>query len=252
MMSTYGRDFAEVYDSAGFSGFSERMIPYIDKVLKRLDYRPKTLLDLACGTGTAAIILAKRGLKVYGVDISLHMLRVAERKAEDAKVHIKFTRSDMINFILPEKVDLVISLFDSINYLVKSDKLLAMFERVRLHLKKGGLFLFDFNTLYTIKYVWDNSVHISPLSENLLIIESNTYNERSKTTTKMLTLFAKQKKEIFKRICEKHVERGYTLEEIKALLIRAGFGLLNCYDCFTFNEPKPETRRIFCVGKKVA
>lgn len=249
-MNAYGRGFAEIYDKAGFSAFSERMMPYIGEILKRLNYQPKSVLDLACGTGTAAIYFAKEELKVYGVDGSVHMLNVAKRKAEREKVHIDFFHADMRRFSLPSKVDLAISLFDSLNYLTELDDLVKAFSSVKKNLVNGGFFMFDMNTSYGIKYGWDNSMHLSWRNEDTFIVDSNIYDENTKTVTKMLTIFVRRKGELFERVHEKHVERGYTVKEIKHALEEAELTLLNFYECFTYMEPKPETRRVFCVCQK--
>jgi ubiquinone/menaquinone biosynthesis C-methylase UbiE len=207
-------------------------------------------LDLACGTGTAAVSFAKQGLKVYGVDGSVYMLNVARKKAQREKVHIDFLHSDMRSFSLPSKVDLAVSLFDSLNYLTELDDLIMAFRRVEEHLNNGGFFMFDMNTFYGIKYSWDNSVHLSWMGEDVFIIDSNTYDENTRTATKTLTIFVKRKDELFKRIKEQHAERGYTVSEIKHALKEAGLTPLNFYECFTYVEPKPETRRVFCVCQK--
>jgi ubiquinone/menaquinone biosynthesis C-methylase UbiE len=249
-MNAYERGFAEIYDKAGFSAFSERMIPYIGEILKQLNYQPKSVLDLACGTGTAAISFAKQGLKVYGVDGSAHMLKVARRKARKEKVRIRFLHSDMRSFTLPAKVDLAISLFDSLNYLTQLDDLVTVYRRVRLHLNKGGFFMFDMNTLYGIKYRWDNDVHLSWMGEDIFMIDLNNYDENTHTVTKTLTIFVKRKNELFERIRERHIERGYTVKEIKQAVKKAGLTLLNVYECLTYKEPKPETGRAFYICRK--
>jgi len=247
--STYGKGFAQVYDKAGFSSFSERMIPYIDQNLERLNFQPESVLDLACGTGTAAILLAKRGLRVYGVDGSQHMLRIAKQKAAEEKVRVEFLLSDMRSFTIPGKVDLVVSLYDSLNYIAKLEELVSVFVRVREHLKENGCFMFDMNTLYNMKYGWDNRFSVFWITDDIFAIESNVHNQKRRTTTKSFTFFVKREDELFERILEEHTERGYTANEIEAALTDAGLELVRCYECFTFTKPQLQARRIFCIGK---
>jgi len=247
--STYGKGFAQVYDKAGFSSFSERMIPYIDQNLERLSFQPESVLDLACGTGTAAILLAKRGLRVYGVDGSQHMLGIAKQKAAEEKVHVEFLLSDMRSFTIPGKVDLVVSLYDSLNYIVKLEELVSVFVRVRKHLKENGRFMFDMNTLYNMKYGWDNRFSVFWMTDDIFVIESNVHDQKRRTTTKSFTFFVKREDELFERILEQHTERGYTANEIEGALTDAGLELVSCYECFTFTKPQLEARRIFCIGK---
>ena len=249
--SNYGKGFAQVYDKAGFSSFSERMIPYIDQNLERLNFQSESVLDLACGTGTAAILLAKRGLRVYGVDGSQHMLKIAKQKAADEKVHVEFLLSDMRSFTIPETVDLVVSLYDSLNYILKPEELVSVFMRVRQHLKENGLFMFDMNTLYNMKYGWDNRFSVFWMTDDILVIESNVHDLSRRITTKSFTFFVKREEELFERILEEHTERGYTANELEGALTDAGLELVSCYECFTFTKPQPEARRIFCIGKNL-
>ena len=71
-------------------------IRYLEAVFRRfLPRRPRTILDLACGTGTHAIRLARRGHEVVGVDLSRDQLAIARRKARRARSPVLFVRADM-------------------------------------------------------------------------------------------------------------------------------------------------------------
>ncbi|NIP66578.1 methyltransferase domain-containing protein [Candidatus Bathyarchaeota archaeon] len=245
--STYGEGFAQVYDRAGFSAFSERMIPYLDQNLERLNLQPQSILDLACGTGTAAILLAQRGFKVYGVDRSEEMLEIARKKSAKERVQVEFVLSDIRNFVLPEKVDLAISLYDSLNYILEREELVSVFGRVKRYLKENGLFMFDMNTLYKIKYGWDNSFRVFWITHDILVIEGNAYDQESNTTTKNFAFFVKKKDELFERVLEEHTERGYTIDEIERGVEDSGLQFIDCYECFTFKQPQSNTGRIFYI-----
>ena len=225
------------------------MIPYIDQNLERLSFQPESVLDPACGTGTAAILFAKRGLKAYRVDGSQHMLKLANQKAAEEKTHVEFLLSDMGSFTIPEKVDLVVSLYDSLNYIVKLEELVSVFVKVRQHLKENGFFMFDMNTLYNMKYGWDNRFSVFWMTDDIFVIESNVHDQKRRTTTKSFTFFVKREDELFERILEEHTERGYTANELEGALTDAGLELVRCYECFTFTKPRPEARRTFCIGK---
>ena len=71
--------------------------------------------DLACGTGTTALDLAARGIRMYGVDLSPDMCRAARRKARQRKTRLRVIQADMRDFRLPERVDLILSEYDAIN-----------------------------------------------------------------------------------------------------------------------------------------
>ena len=79
-MTAYEK-FARVYDQMGSDKFSARMFEYTQQILTRLKYQPKSVLDLACGTGTAAMMWAANDVAALGIDGSAQMLTMARRKA---------------------------------------------------------------------------------------------------------------------------------------------------------------------------
>ncbi len=99
--------YAAVYDLQGQSRWSERMVAFVQDLLPRYDAAPSRLLDLACGTGTAALRFAAQGFRVTGIDGSATMLEVARQKAADEGAEIAFTQQDMRAFTVPEPVDLL-------------------------------------------------------------------------------------------------------------------------------------------------
>lgn len=119
----------------------------IEAVFKRYQTKPRTILDLGCGTGSHAVMLAKRGYVVTGVDRSLHMLETAREKARAEKVDISFIQQD-ISTLTPaplngETFDAVISMFAVMGYLTENAQLAKTFSNIRGYLKPGGVFLFD-------------------------------------------------------------------------------------------------------------
>ena len=62
----------------------EATVDFYYEILKQEGLKPRTAVDLACGTGSVTAILSKKGLQVIGVDMSEEMLTVASQKAEDA------------------------------------------------------------------------------------------------------------------------------------------------------------------------
>jgi SAM-dependent methyltransferase len=115
---------------------------YVRDLIVRNKPGAKTLLELGCGTGAVLKILA-RSYDVVGLDLSPRMLAIARRKLPRARL----VHGDMVNFDLHEKFDVIICVFDSINHVLRFTDWKQVFRRAALHLEKGGLFLFDINTV---------------------------------------------------------------------------------------------------------
>lgn len=124
------REFALFY-ARGYQNLSRTIAEPLPQVLERFGLKPKRVLDLACGEGTFAVEIAKRGYQVTGVDLSPDMLRFAREKAKEAGVDVKFIEQDMRDLQLDEKFDLVTCWGDSLNYLLKYDDLVKTFRNVR-------------------------------------------------------------------------------------------------------------------------
>ena len=245
-MSIYER-YAEIYDRSGQMAFSLRMIPYVSQVLEQRAFVPESVLDLACGTGTLALAFAQRGWRVYGVDASAAMLEQARRKADQLGLTVLFSQQDMRSFVLPERVDLVTCLFDSLNYLLTVEDLERAFRRVAAHLKPGGLFLCDMNTIWALSQIWDDNTYFQE-SEGLSIVMQSQYNPTAHVATVRLVAFIRRDG-LFERIEETHAERAYAERTVAAAMRRARLEVLDRYEAFAFHPPVSSTPRILWVAR---
>ena len=118
-----------------------------------LDSGRNLVLDLGCGTGTLTELLASRGYDMIGVDNSMSMLEIAMQKRAQDKSGVLYLLQDMRELDLYSTVGTVISVCDSVNYILEEDELLEVFRSVNNYLFPGGLFIFDFNTDYKYREV---------------------------------------------------------------------------------------------------
>ena len=139
MIKPYER-LSTVYDP-GWSDFSKQYIDLISELLTERGITQARILDIACGTGTLAVELAKCGHVVHGIDSSREMIRIARSKATGLS-NITFDIQDMVQFSIDRTFDLVTCTFDSINYIRKMNHLRELFFRIASVLHKGGLFIF--------------------------------------------------------------------------------------------------------------
>ena len=108
-----------------------------------LHRRPASLLDLGCGTGSHALVLAERGYEVTGIDASAAMLRVARGKARGRR-NPAFARADMRRFDLGRTFDAAVCMDGAFTHLLMGRDVLAHLRAVRRHLRPGGAYAFEF------------------------------------------------------------------------------------------------------------
>ncbi|HET7041788.1 MAG TPA: class I SAM-dependent methyltransferase, partial [Gemmatimonadales bacterium] len=136
--------YAPHYDPQGQGQWSLALIDFtLTTLLPRYRRRPRTALDLACGTGTAVLALARAGLATIGLDRSRAMLAIARDKATRASVPCHFVRADLRAFAFARPFDLITCCYDSLNYLADPTDLRAAFAQTRAALAPGGLFVCD-------------------------------------------------------------------------------------------------------------
>jgi SAM-dependent methyltransferase len=124
------------------------------KILGKILPRVTSACDLCCGTGTLAILLAQRGIRMYAADQSAAMCRHTRTKARQAGVRITVSQQDMRGFRLPEPVDLITCEYDALNHVPRKTDLLRVLRSVARNLKPGGHFAFDVNNRPAFEQIW--------------------------------------------------------------------------------------------------
>jgi len=133
------KNLSEVYDL--LSTNYDRFFEFIEEAIRDHAANPRSILELACGTGNILRHFAGR-YEVSGLDISVSMLDQARKKLPD----VPLFRMNMSDFSLYRKYDVILCMFDSINHILKYENWLKTFKCVRNHLNHGGIFVFDMNT----------------------------------------------------------------------------------------------------------
>lgn len=224
------------------------MIDYLSRLLPHHGFAGTTALDLACGTGTVALALARQGLQVYAIDGSPAMIEQARCKVAESEIAISLSCQDVRSFTLPTQVDLVTCLYDSLNYLQSPVDLTQAFRQVRAALRPGGLFLADVDTPAALIHIWGCDTYFGE-SPTVSIVMQNTYDADRSMSTVTITGFVRRG-DLYERFQEEHVQRGYTSAEVTTALTTAGLRLVAQYECFSFADPGPASQRIMYVARR--
>ncbi|MGB4657925.1 MAG: class I SAM-dependent methyltransferase, partial [Mobilitalea sp.] len=206
--------------------------------------------ELGCGTGSITRRLAKSGYDMIGIDNSEEMLAIARDKSAEAKDSILYLCQDMREFELYGTVAAVISVCDSMNYILTEEDLLQVFKLVNNYLDPQGLFIFDLDTQYEYEEVLGDNT-IAENREDGSFIWENTYYEEEMINEINLTLFQPaEDSELFKKYEETHYRRAYPLDRIKQLIEEAGMELVAVYDALTEKKPKKNSERVYIIARE--
>ncbi len=208
-----------------------------------------TILDLGCGTGTLTQLLARKGYDMIGVDNAQEMLQIAMEKRDESGLDILYLLQDMREFELYGTVGAVVSVCDSINYLLEEEEVLRTFKLVHTYLYPGGVFIFDFNTVYKYSQIIGDAT-IAENREDCSFIWENYYHEAEEINEYDLTIFVRSKEALFQRFQETHYQRGYRLEQMCRLVEQAGLKILETLDADTREAAGQESERVYIVAKK--
>ncbi len=242
-------EFAAVYDIFMDDTPYEMWCERIRERLVSYGIAEGLVLDLGCGTGTLTELLAKAGYDMIGIDASQEMLGRALQKRDVSGHDILYLCQDMREFELYGTVRAAVSLCDSVNYILEPEELLGVFRLINNYLDPGGIFLFDFNTDYKYREVIGDTV-IAENRESCSFIWENYFEEKDCINEYDLTFFVKEADARYRKFTETHYQRGYTLEEMKALLKRAGLILLEAFDADSGGAAGPKSERIGIAARE--
>ncbi|MDO4293463.1 MAG: class I SAM-dependent methyltransferase [Eubacteriales bacterium] len=242
-------DFAQVYDRFMDETPYREWSCFVADRLRQAGIGDGLVLDLGCGTGSMTELLAQEGYDMIGVDLSDRMLDIAMEKRARSGQDILYLQQDMREFELYGTVRAVVCLCDSLNYLLREEELLQTFRLVNNYLDPGGLFLFDFNTVYKYEMVIGDSV-IAENREDCSFIWENYYEPQGQLNEYDLTVFVQQEKGLFRKFTETHLQRGYTLETVRSLVERAGLCFVEALDGDTHGPVTKQSGRIFVTARE--
>lgn len=239
----FGKEYAYAYDFLYKNKNYNKECDFIQGIFKKYSLKPKTILDLGCGTGGHALILAKNGYKVTGIDRSKEMLAIAQRKARERNLNVKFINQNMEKLDVGKSYDAVISMFSVIGYLTDNSEFTKVCANVKKHLNNNGIFIFDCWNGYAvlnkkpaigIREAWLNNKEkiirsIEPVRDILNHTVETRFRSRRLKGNRLI-------KETF----ESHLVRFWFPQEIKYYLEVAGFRKINLCPLLGLNKQLTE------------
>lgn len=245
-MSEYNA-FAEVYDRlTGNIEYSKRA-EFIRTLLKRNGVKDGAIvLDLACGTGSLTVELAKSGYDMIGVDSSPMMLSQAQDKMYDNELSMLFLCQSMTELDLFGTIDAAICTLDSLNHLDTPEEIRETISKVGLFMNHGGIFIFDVNTIYKHREILGNNTFVYDCDEVYCVWQNQLNADNSVDIS--LDIFELDDG-VYYRESEGFKEIACPIEDYKAWLKEADFEVIDIYDEMTFNPLCDTTQRAVFVAK---
>jgi SAM-dependent methyltransferase len=225
---------------------------FVDRIFRELSAvgehaRPR-LLELACGTGRHAIELERLGYDIVATDYSTDMLECAKRRGAAVGARAAFHFADMRRLsdappLAEQAFDGVYAMFDSIGYVQTNEAIAEVFAGVRGLLAPGGLFVFEFWHAAAMLRSFDPlRVRRWPTSTGEIVRISQTTIEPARQLSHVsYDILDLRDDGTFERIRETQTNRYFLLQEMLALVARAGFSTVRAFAGFSWDAPIDET-----------
>ena len=222
-------------------------VEFYMQILEREALTPRTAVDLACGTGSVALLLAQKGMEVTGVDMSADMLCVAFQKAQKQENAPFFVCQPLQRLRLPRGVDLAVCALDSLDYITDPQDCRQAIARVYKALNPGGCFIFDVNTPEKLRAM-DGQIFLDE-DEDVYCVWRGEFDEQTNICTYYMDLFQREG-ERWNRSYEEHREYAYSAEQLTRFLRQAGFTHIEIYADRRFEAPAEGEQRIYMKARK--
>ena len=237
---------ARYYDQLTGDVAYEKWADYLQRQFRRHKGEIRTVAELACGTGTLAALLARRGYQVTAVDRSSDMLSQAEQKCRE--LDVRLLCQDLSRLRLTEQVDAAVCCLDSVNYITRPSLLRQAFRRICQALVPGGLFVFDVKTPAALEGA-DGQVYLDE-TEELFCVWRGEYFPRRRVCGYGIDLFALRADGSWERGGEYHEEYAYTLDELAVWLEQAGFTHIRQFGDRRMTPPREGEQRVFFTAER--
>ncbi len=223
------------------------VVDFYMQILEREGLKPRTAVDLACGTGSVAILLAGMGLQVTGVDMSEDMLCQASAKAQSLPQPPLFICQQLQRLQLPRGVDLAVCALDSLDYITAPADCALAIRRIYRALNVGGCFIFDVNTPQKLRAM-DGQVFLDE-DDDVFCVWRGEFDEQTNICSYGMDLFQRTG-DRWVRSFEEHREYAYSETQLVGYLRDAGFTSIRVYADRRLEAPGENEQRIYIKARK--
>ena len=245
-MNAY-KNLASSYDRLTSDVDYKGWVEFAQEILKKECLSPRTVADLACGTGSATRILAEQGYRVTAVDLSEEMLTEAMDKCADLEEMPTFVHQNLAELRLPRAVDMAVCFLDSLDYILDPADCEKAICRTYKALNPGGIFIFDVNTPEKLRAM-DGQVFLDE-DDDVYCVWRGEFDEDTNICSYGMDLFQREG-EVWHRSFEEHREYAYSIEQLKGFLKKAGFTKIEVYADRLFCNPRDGEQRVWFKARK--
>ena len=225
----------------------EAIVAFYQQILDREGVTPRSAMDLACGTGSVALLLAEKYDRVLGVDLSEEMLTVALQRAMEQENMPQFICQPLQQLRLPRAVDLAVCALDGLDYILDPADCKEAIRRVYKALNPGGIFIFDVNTPEKL-LAMDGQVFLDE-DDDVYCVWRGEFDEKTNICSYGMDLFQREG-DVWHRSFEEHQEYAYSVEQLTQYLQAAGFTRIRVYADGELKDPRPGEQRIYFSARK--
>ena len=213
-------NFDKYYDLIFSNKNYKKEVSYILKKTKSL--KLKRILDFGCGTGSHSNLIHKsKKVTIFALDQNKSSIKIAKSKNKN----IHFSSKDLKS-LKEDNFDLVISMFNVVNYFRDFKKIISFFKDIKKKSSKDSLFIFD---AWNGSFIFNSkTVEEKRILKNKDFILTNNIKSTKNPLSKKISLYYKINIDFFKKkkkinINQKLIQYLWTPKEIKNALILAGF-----------------------------
>lgn len=256
-MSVFER-YAHYYDSLYQEKDYLAEVRYINDLITKWANRAQSILDIGCGTGQHAALLAQSGKFVHGVDQSEEMIKVALKRKMNTLLcnggQLEFTCSDIQTMGFKKTYDVITALFHVMNYQENVGAFITAMHTIKAHLQPGGIFIFDswygpavenFEPELRVKRFEDETNKI------IRIAEPDYFKQEQRVDVNYQMLVLNKIGGLYQEFVECHKIRYFFMSDIEDMLSEAGFKIIFSEEWLTGESPSIETWSVTIVAQLV-